>query len=53
MPDEKKNIYLTVHKNFVREGIEYSGGTFNSVTLPRGTVINGQDVGYYQFSRCT
>ncbi|MDR3847672.1 DNA gyrase [Eggerthella sp.] len=50
MPDEKKNIYLTVHKNFVREGIEYSGGTFNSVTLPRGTVINGQDVGYYQFS---
>lgn len=50
MPDEKKNIYLTIHKNFVREGIEYSGGTFNSVTLPRGTTINGQDVGYYQFS---
>lgn len=50
MPDEKKNVYLTIHKSFVREGIEYEGGTFNSVTLPGGTVINGRDVSYYQFS---
>ena len=56
MQDEKKNIYVTVHKNFVREDIEYvdrvSGETraFNQVTLPKGTVINGQDVSYFQFS---
>lgn len=55
MPD-KKNIYLTLHKNFVRTDIEYTdrvtgeSRTFNSVTLPKGTVIDGVDVSYYQFS---
>lgn len=53
---EKKNVYLTLHKNFVREDIEYADRktgetkTFNSVTLPKGTVVDGVDVSYYQFS---
>lgn len=52
---EKKNTYLTLHKNFVRTDIEYAdrvtgeSRTFNSVTLPKGTVIDGVDVSYYQF----
>ncbi|MBF9708265.1 hypothetical protein AB4915_04775 [Bifidobacterium dentium] len=56
MPTEKKNTYITLHKNFVRTDIEYTDArtgeqkTFNSVTLPKGTVIDGVDVSYYQFS---
>lgn len=56
MAEEKKNTYITLHKNFVRTDIEYldpkSGEkrTFNSATLPKGTVIEGRDVSYYQFS---
>lgn len=56
MPEEKKNTYLTLHKNFVRTDIAYTDRatgqekTFNSVTLPKGTVIDGVDVSYYQFS---
>lgn len=54
--NSKKNVYLTVHKNFVRENIEYTdrrtgeSKTFNSVTLPKGTVVDGTDVSYYQFT---
>lgn len=54
--EEKKNTYLTLHKNFVRSDIEYvdhktgETKTFNQVTLPRGTTIEGVDVGCYQFS---
>ena len=58
MPEttEKKNTYITLHKNFVREGIEFTDKktgelkTFNSVTLPRDTIIDGKDVSGYQFS---
>ncbi len=56
MSEDKKNVYVTLHKNFVRTDIEYTDratgetSTFNSVTLPKGTVIDGTDVGYYQFS---
>lgn len=56
MAEEKKNVYVTVHKNFVREDIPYidraSGEerTFNKVTLPKGTIIDGQDVSYFEFS---
>lgn len=56
MQTEKKNTYITLHRNFVRTDIEYTDvGTgdkkaFNSVTLPKGTVIDGVDVSYYQFS---
>ena len=51
-----KNTYVTLHKNFVRTDIEYTDRrtgetrTFISVTLPKGTVIDGHDVSYYQFS---
>lgn len=53
---EKKNVYITMHKSFVREGIEYQDRetgevrTFNSVTLPKGTMVDGQDMGRCQFS---
>lgn len=54
--EEKKNVFLTLYKNFVRENIEYTDRktgekkTFNSVTLPKGTMIGDTDVSYYQFS---
>lgn len=54
--DAKKNVYLNLHKAFVRENIEYTDKgtgekkTFNQVTLPKGTVIDGIDVGGYEFS---
>ena len=47
---EKKNTYISLHKNFVRTDIEYTDPktgekkTFNSVTLPQGTIIDGKDV---------
>lgn len=53
---EKKNVYLTLHKNFVRTDIEYTDKstgeqrTFNQVALPKETTIDGIDVGSYQFS---
>ena len=53
---ERRNVYITLHRNFVREGIEYADRrtgetrTFNQVTLPAGTVIDGRDVGGYEFS---
>ena len=54
--EERKNVYLSLHKSFVREGIEYTDRatgetrTFNSATLPKGTVVDGVDVGGYEFS---
>ena len=54
--EERKHVYLSLHKSFVREGIEYTdratgeGRTFNSATLPKGTVVDGMDVGGYEFS---
>ena len=49
--EERKNVYLSLHKSFVREGIEYTEArTFNSATLPKGTVVDGVDVGGYEFS---
>ncbi|MEW6925993.1 hypothetical protein V3M53_01520 [Trueperella pyogenes] len=52
----KEKVYLSFHKNFVRENIAYTDRrtgqqrTFNQVTLPSGTVIDGRDVGGYEFS---
>mgnify|MGYP007016530559 CR=1 FL=1 len=52
----KKNVYLSFHKNFVREGIPYvdkntgQAKTFNQVTIPNGTIIDGKDMGGYEFS---
>ena len=56
MPEEKKTVYLTLHKNLVREGIEYEDRRtgekrkFNQVTLPGGTIIDGRDMGGWEFS---
>lgn len=53
---EGRNVYLSLHKNFVRQDIEYADRRtgevrkFNAVTLPKGTVIDGVDVSYYEFS---
>lgn len=52
----KKNVYISLHEGFVREGIKYNDRqtgeekSFNRVTLPKGTVIDGRDVGGYEFS---
>ena len=52
----RQRVYLTVHENFVREDIHYqdwkSGEdrSFNLVTLPMGTVVDGEDLGGWQFS---
>lgn len=54
--DAKKNVYLSFHKNFVREGIPYTNRatgeqrTFNQVRIPAGTLIDGRDMGGYEFS---
>ena len=43
--EERKNVYLSLHKSFVREGIEYTdratgeARTFNSATLPKGCLL--------------
>ncbi len=53
---QKKNVYISLHKNFVREGIKFTDKatgeekTFNQVRLPSGTTIDGKDVGGYEFS---
>lgn len=49
-----KNVYFDIHKNFVHE-VTYNDKetgeekSFHSVTLPKGTVIDGMDVSGYQF----
>lgn len=54
--DEKRNVYLSFHKNFVRENIPYTDRqtgeqkSFNQVRIPSGTVIDGRDLGGYEFS---
>lgn len=53
---KRKNVYLSFHKNFVREAIPYTDKrtgeqrAFNQVTIPNGTVIDGRDMGGYEFS---
>lgn len=49
-------VYLTFHKSFVREGVPYvdrdtgEERTFNSVTLPSDTVLDGIAVGGFRCS---
>lgn len=55
MSEDKRNVYLSLHKSYVREGIPYVDAegnerTFNQVTLPKDTVIDGRNVGGYTFS---
>ena len=53
---EKKNVYVSLHEAFVRESIQYTDRrtgeqrSFNVVRLPPDTVIDGRDVGGYEFS---
>ena len=53
---ERKNVYISLHEAFVREGIQYTDRStgeqrsFNVVRLPPDTVIGGRDVGGYEFS---
>lgn len=52
----KKNVYISLHEGFVREGIKYTDKqtgeekSFNRATLPKGTIIDGKDMGGYEFS---
>lgn len=54
--EDRKTVYITIHRKFVREGIGYTDQatgeerTFNSVTLPKDTLINGEDMSYYEFN---
>ena len=58
MPEkpERKNVYISLHEAFVREGIQYTDRStgeqrsFNVARLPPDTVIDGRDVGGYEFS---
>ena len=48
---DKKNIYISFNKAFVKENIGTKGGeTFHSVMLPRGVTIDGVDRGLYRFT---
>lgn len=53
---ERRNVYVSLHEAFVREGIRYTDRrtgeqrSFNVARLPPGTVIGGRDVGGYEFS---
>ena len=45
---DKEKVYLNVHNNFAKIGIESkfgNGQTFNAVTIPRGSVVDGKDIG--------
>ena len=52
----RERVYLQLHENFVRENITYRDRqtgeerTFNLVTLPMGTIVDGEDLGGWQFS---
>lgn len=51
----KKNVYISLHKAFIHENIKYTDKegkekTFNVLRLPSDTVIDGKDVGGYEFS---
>ena len=44
----KDKVYLNVHNNFAKIGLESklgNGQTFNAVTIPKGSVVDGKDIG--------
>ena len=44
----KEKVYLNVHNDFAKVGLESRAGngqTFNAVTLPKGSIIDGKDMG--------
>ncbi len=56
MEEQTDKVYVSLHENFVRQNIEYVDKqtgemkTFNQATLPKGTMIDGCDMGGYEFS---
>ena len=52
MTEGNEQVWINLNKAFVREGVERSdgSGTFNMVTMPQGVMVDGKDVGGYQFS---
>ena len=57
MADAAKNkVYIDIHQNFVKTDIPYVDPktgkmeSFNAVTMPKGTVVDGHDVFYYEFT---
>lgn len=54
--EKGERVYLRLHENFVQENIsgkDFATGEpkpFNQVTIPKGTTIDGQDVGGYRFT---
>lgn len=57
MADAAKNkVYIDIHQDFVKADIHYENPetgqveTFNAVTIPKGTVVDGRDVSYFEFS---
>lgn len=53
---QKKNVYISLHEAFVKEGIKYTDKktgeerSFNVARIPAGTLVDGKDVGGYEFS---
>lgn len=53
---ERKNVYISLHEAFVKEGIKYTDKktgeekSFNVARIPSGTLVDGKDVGGYEFS---
>ncbi|WP_101721028.1 DNA gyrase [Eggerthella timonensis] len=54
--EQRKNVYISLHEAFVKEGIKYTDKrtgeekSFNVARIPSGTLVDGKDVGGYEFS---
>lgn len=52
----KKNVYISLHESFIKENVKYTDKktgqekSFNIVRLPKDTIIDGKDVGGFEFS---
>ncbi len=47
---KREPVFVTINNAFVKKGIETKDGrTFNSVTLPKNTMLGDQNIGGYQF----
>lgn len=52
----KKNVYISLHESFIKENVKYTDKktgqekSFNIVRLPKDTIIDGKDMGGFEFS---